>query len=341
MILTLPVPSARHPIGGVMAMYEFANGMVRLGHEVHMLHFGLQGDGVKNLEEIGWFRLEEGIHHIFTGTSRNVPLPDADFIFTYNDKILKRKGLPLIFIQGYRVFSQEVEDRTYRFPCPKLCTATWLVDIGRGLGVPEQQLVHIPYGLRHEKYRLIMPIENRPFRVSMVHSNHHQKGARFGLAALKRVKRRFPKLDVLVFGTQDPGRPIPPGMTFLKSPDQSVIVNEVYNRSRVFIMPSLLEGFGLPCIEAMACGCAVVTTSNGGSRDYAIHGDTALVSEPRNVEVMADQIARLLIDDGYRIDLASRGHEYVKRFSWDTSTRALEAFLKTYAESPEYYQHAS
>jgi glycosyltransferase involved in cell wall biosynthesis len=324
-----------------MALYEFANGMVRLGHEVHMLHFGLHGDGIKSLEEIEWFRLEEGIHHIFPGTSQKTGLPDADFIFWYNEKVQKRKGLPLTFIQGYGVFSQEVEDRAFRSPCPKICTAAWLVDVGKQLGVPEQQLVHIPYGLRHEKYRLVSPIENRPFRVSMVHSNHHQKGARFGLAALKRVKRSFPELDVLVFGTQDPDRPVPPGMTFLKSPDQSVIVDEIYNRSRVFIMPSLQEGFGLPCIEAMACGCALVTTFNGGSKDYAIHGETALVSEPADVAAMADHIEKLLTDDRYRIELALRGHEYVKRFSWDKSTRMLEAFLKTYAESPEYYQHAT
>jgi glycosyltransferase involved in cell wall biosynthesis len=303
-----------------------------------MLHFSLQGAGIKSLEDIGWFRLDEGINHIFASTSQDLQLPDADFIFWCNNNISRRKGQPLTFIQGYRVFARNVEEAAYRSPCPKICTATWLVDVGKQLGVPTKQLVHIPYGLKHEKYRLVTPLNERPFRISMVHSNHPKKGASFGLAALKKVKRKFPEVDVVVFGTQDPDQAIPSWMTFRKSPDQTEIVNEIYNKSRVFVMPSILEGFGLPCIEAMACGCALVTTANGGSRDYAIHGETALVSEPSDVRAMADHIENLLTDDGYRISLAMRGLEYVKRFSWEKSTGMLEAFLKTYGKSPEYYQ---
>jgi glycosyltransferase involved in cell wall biosynthesis len=341
MVITFPVFSAKHPVGGVMALYEFANGMKRLGHEVHLVHIGLQGAGIESIGDMEWVRLEEGIHHVFpSGSQRKTRLPDADFIFWYDDKIPRRNGLPLIFIQGYGAFSKMM-DQAYRSPCPKICTATWLVDVGKQLGVPGQQLVYAPCGLKHEKYRLVSPIENRPFHVAMVHSNRPWKGARFGLAALGRVKRRLPGLKVIVFGTQDPERPIPRWMRFLKSPDQSVIVNEIYNKCRVFVMPSIVEGFGLPCIEAMACGSAVVTTFNGGSKDYAIHGETALVSEPRDVGAMANHIEKLLVDDPYRVALARRGHDYVRRFSWDESARTLEAFLKAYAESPEYYQRAA
>jgi glycosyltransferase involved in cell wall biosynthesis len=54
------------------------------------------------------------------------------------------------------------------------------------------------------------------------------------------------------------------------------------------------EGFGKTQVEVMAYGCALVTTANGGSGDFAFHGETALVSDPRDVDTIARHIATLL-----------------------------------------------
>jgi glycosyltransferase involved in cell wall biosynthesis len=127
-------------------------------------------------------------------------------------------------------------------------------------------------------------------------------------------------------------------MTVATNPPQEFIVNEIYNRSRIFLCSSHVEGFGLPSIEAMACGAALVTTSNGGADDYAIHGETALVCEPGDVTAMADHIERLLHDDELRIQLARQGGEYVRQtFDWDASAERLEAFLNEYAADPGRY----
>ena len=89
----------------------------------------------------------------------------------------------------------------------------------------------------------------------------------------------------------------------------------------------------------MACGAALVTTSNGGIDDYAIDGETALVCEPDDVTAMADSIERLLRDDELRIRLATQGREYVREhFDWDASAEQLEAFLTGYAAEPERYR---
>jgi glycosyltransferase involved in cell wall biosynthesis len=84
------------------------------------------------------------------------------------------------------------------------------------------------------------------------------------------------------------------------------------------VCPSLWgEGFSKTQVEVMACGCALVTTANGGSGDFAFHGETALVSDSRDVDTMARHIATLLRDDQLRISIAQRGHAYVQWFSWD------------------------
>jgi glycosyltransferase involved in cell wall biosynthesis len=223
-------------------------------------------------------------------------------------------------------------------PFPKLCTAHWLTEVCLGLGVAEQQAVYLPYGLKHEKYRLVSPIEDRRLRVAMAYNSHPTKGAGHGLKALALVKKRIPEAEILVFGANEPVHEIPAGITYRTSPPQEELVEGVYNQSRVFLNSSAREGFGLPCIEAMACGCALVTTDNGGSRDYAFHDETALVAPRGDVQTLADHIEALLLDDDHRLRLARTGLEFVKSYDWDASGRRLEAFLGAYEAKAERYR---
>jgi glycosyltransferase involved in cell wall biosynthesis len=350
-VVTFLAPGAKHPIGGAIAIYEFANGMSRRGHDVQLVHIDFIGDTrrrvhqipdrVETLDDLGWFRFDAAIKHHFPNFFDETGLPDADFT-SYCDpgvhRIPPTSGLPLILVQGYEMLPQEFERELYRAPCPKICVAKWLVNVGRQLGVADDQLVHVPYGLHHEKYRVTTPVGDRPPQVSMLYNPHPTKAANLGLNALAEVKRRIPELRVVVFGGVDSIHSIPEGITYLTSPAQDVIVNDVYNQSRVFINSSTLEGFGLACVEAMACGCALVTTANGGSNDYAFHGDTALVSEAEDASALADHTEYLLLDDEFRPRLALRGEEYVRRFDWDTSAEKLEAFLQRYQSDPDRYR---
>ena len=117
---------------------------------------------------------------------------------------------------------------------------------------------------------------------------------------------------------------------------------ELYNQSRVFVQPSFHEGFGYTAVEAMACGCALVTTDNGGSRDYAVADETALVVPPGDPAGLAD--ARRAAAPGRRRSrTGSRdaGAELVRgRFDWDNTAAVLEPHLEAYVADPERYQRA-
>jgi glycosyltransferase involved in cell wall biosynthesis len=212
------------------------------------------------------------------------------------------------------------------------------VEICRELGVPDTQAVHMPVGLDHSKYRAITRIKNRPAQVAMAYNSHPLKRAQLGLDALARVKRRQPKAEAIVFGATDPIHEIPAGVTYLTSPSQATIVERIYNRSRVFLNSSVGEGFSLPSIEAMACGCALVTTDNGGSRDCAFHGETALVASPANVASLAACVERLLKDDIQRARLAQAARRFVRRYDWDVTATRVEEFLEEYGAEPSRYQ---
>ena len=101
----------------------------------------------------------------------------------------------------------------------------------------------------------------------------------------------------------------------------------LYNLSRIFVVPSIYEGWGLPGSEAMACGSALVSTDNGGVNAYAEHDRTALITPVSRPDVLADAVWSLIDDDELRMRLAKAGYEHIQRFTWENASMALESCL--------------
>jgi len=105
-------------------------------------------------------------------------------------------------------------------------------------------------------------------------------------------------------------------------PDHDLL--ELYNLCKLFVFPSLHEGFGLPALEAMACGAPVIA-SNTTSLPEVIGREDALF-DPRTPETIAAKLREVLENNALREDLARHGPEQAQRFSWDsTARRAIEA----------------
>jgi glycosyltransferase involved in cell wall biosynthesis len=98
-----------------------------------------------------------------------------------------------------------------------------------------------------------------------------------------------------------------------------------YQQATVFVAPSVWEEpFGMPLVEAMASGTAVVATHGGAYPEIVSHGETGLLVERGDPGSLADAILRLLDDPSYRTDLARAGQERAAaRFSWDCTARSL------------------
>ncbi|MGQ0612754.1 MAG: glycosyltransferase family 4 protein [Planctomycetaceae bacterium] len=100
---------------------------------------------------------------------------------------------------------------------------------------------------------------------------------------------------------------------------------ELYRRADIVVQPSLYEGFGLPILEAMACGTPVACADIRVFREVA--GDCAEYFDARNALAIADALEALAGDDAARGDLASRGLARAREFTWEASAqRMLAAF---------------
>lgn len=97
----------------------------------------------------------------------------------------------------------------------------------------------------------------------------------------------------------------------------------LYSAARVFAFPSVYEGFGLPPLEAMACGVPVV--SSDASSLPEVVGEAGLLVDPLDVDALAGMLERALDDETLRADLRARGLARAARFSWVESARQLRA----------------
>jgi len=100
-----------------------------------------------------------------------------------------------------------------------------------------------------------------------------------------------------------------------------------YSSATLLAYPSLYEGFGLPPLEAMACGCPVVI-SNTSSLPEVV-GEAGIMVNPYDTDSLAQAMRRVLTDDKLRDKMVRRGLEQAKKFSWEkTAEQTLEVYEK-------------
>ena len=113
-------------------------------------------------------------------------------------------------------------------------------------------------------------------------------------------------------------------------PDADMVA--LYSLCAAFVFPSWHEGFGLPALEAMSCGAAVIGANTSSLPEVIGRADALF--DPRNENDMATKLHAVLTDDAFRGQLKHHGLEQAKKFSWDNSARlALEAFERLHAHN--------
>lgn len=141
-----------------------------------------------------------------------------------------------------------------------------------------------------------------------------QKGKAFDANILSQIEELNLKNDVIFLG---------------HIPDDDLPL--LYNVATLFVFPSLYEGFGLPPLEAMACGCPVIA-SNTSSLPEVI-GEAGILVDPLDADGFANAMKRIISDDSLREELIKKGIERARLFSWEKAAKeTLAVYSQVYVK---------
>lgn len=356
MRITIMLPTyCRKPGGGYRVVYEYANQLVDLGHIVSVIHLrklpnvdsidsnlhALCRRTYHNIRDListpqkHWMDIDSHVKMLYMKKYNPDKIPDGDAVFaTYwataelVSELKKSKGAKFYLIQSYEDWAgpKDRVNATWKLKFKKVFIAKWLVQKARELHISENEIEYIPNAINHNIFKNKVPIGSRCYDIIMMYSPVLVKGANDGLRAINIVKCEMRNIKVAIFGLGN--RPnIPTWMEYIKNPHKDFLVNNIYNQGKIFLCPSILEGWGLPPAEAMACGCAVASTANEGVKEYCIHGENSLLSPVRDPELLAKNILLLLKNDQFRQKIAENGMITIKKFSWEISSKLLEEFI--------------
>jgi glycosyltransferase involved in cell wall biosynthesis len=104
----------------------------------------------------------------------------------------------------------------------------------------------------------------------------------------------------------------------------------IYSQCEIFLYPSIRESFGLPVLEAMACGVPVITSNTSSMPEVA--GDSAYIADPFNPETITDGMIALLRDKNLRAAITGKGYDRAAKFSWTSMARQVMNIYKETAE---------
>jgi glycosyltransferase involved in cell wall biosynthesis len=287
---------------------------------------------------VTWQSIDRRVRLSYVPSISDRHVPDADAVvataWQTADAVAAlspSKGRGCYLIQHHETWSGRAErvDQTWRLPLRCIFIAPWLESRARSMGLAD--VVRVPGAVDVVKFHARVPIAGRPRRAAMLYSGWAWKGCDDGIAALERARTQVPDLQAVLFGT--PTRPddLPAWIDYRQDPPQDELVRDVYNGSSVYLCPSHAEGWHLPPAEAMASGCALVSTEIDGVLDYARPAQNALVSPVRDPDALARNLVRIMSDDDLRVRLATQAHEDIQQFRWERSAEALERALFDFA----------
>jgi len=258
-------------------------------------------------------KLEEAevVHYPLT-----VPVPPVSrpTVLTLLD--VQHLDLPELFPRGERLFRRLAYDRAARQADHVVVISEWVRErtIER-LGLDPERVHAIHLGVDLERFSPEPGVAREPFLLYPARPWPHKNHARL-FEAFQAVRAAHPELRLVLTGEGNDAAGLPPGVEGRGSVSSDELVS-LYRRAAALVFPSLYEGFGLPPLEAMACGCPVAASAAGSLPEVC--GDAAVLFDPYEAPAIAAGIEEAL---ERAPELSAVGPARAASFTWDATACA-------------------
>lgn len=312
--------------GGGRFIYHLANALADKGHDIEVV---MPENGAQV------WPLRTKLRRVKELTSSYIPSADfilPNFYLTVKPAWESQKGRVVRLSLGYEplwVPDSETAKQTYLIGAPIMSISEWhrqilLQETGLASTVifagVDTSIFH-PYPKQSEQ----TDCKNIFYIMRDPGSGYTWKGGTDFLKALALLKDQVNfELTVSIPENATFTSPVP---CRIKSTATDQELARLYAEADLFVYTSYFEAFGLPPLEAMACGTAVVTTDCGGNRDYVRSGENCLLVPPSDINLLSSAIYHLLTNDSERQRIAAAGQLSASTWSWQRTADQVEAFL--------------
>ncbi len=281
-----------------------------------------------------WFALNKNVSKccIFSIDDRSVP--DGDWVFATAAstaqgvaRLSSSKGKKGYLIQGYETWELDDEGllESYRLGMTNVVIAGWLKElVDEAVGTDDCVCISNPVDTN-----VFYPqddILRDPCMVAVLYHKGAHKGFANAWNALLKAKEILPDLTLEMFGACPPPENLPSWVNYTRDATTEQL-RRIYSSSTSYVCASINEGYGLTCVEAMACGCALVVTDFSGSKEYAVDGVNSVVVPVGDVDAITEGIVKVLRDSEFRSRLAAAGIETAQKLDWGIAVERFAGVL--------------
>lgn len=325
--------------GGVRSTVRISNELLTRGHKVRILYRNdpprlrrkLQKTYVKLRYRPGpdWLSEFKGEVIVYERLDPQEFAPDELIISVCNRtaadmwSLPENTGIKVFHCRGVDVLDWEGMLETWRLPVPKIVTSTRLVE--QFQKEVSQSVVGVaPNGVDTKEYFPCVP-ESERRGIGSLFGWGKAKDPASMLETMRIVGKRLPDVPRLLFssGRRPWGTR---GINFQRLPSLEQ-ARKIYSSCKVWFLSSISEGFSNPILEAMACGCAVVSTACGGPEDIINDGENGFLVDIGNPQAMAYKIMLLYRNEQLRKKICANAMKTVQEYSWPQAAEKLEKHL--------------
>lgn len=318
--------------GGVRAIKDFGNGLIRLGYDVRIIFkqntdLNLLKKYYRKLfySDLNWLDFFMGSVHSYEERLDELSFDENEIVIS----MCSRTTLDANNLRFPKVFKimhchgAEYENwgnfiQAINLPFPKIAVSQHVKNIIEKYSLQKVFAV-VPNGIHHNEY-FREPNTNKDGVGGCIRFRY-SKDQFCTEKVFEILQKQNPTIQLYSFGI---GKR-PKASSFIDYTDNPSIpvARAIYNKCKVWFLASIEEGFGLPVLEAMACGCVVVSTQCGGPADLIRDGYNGYFVEVGNYGGIVSKITEVLEDQALLDEMSKNAIKTSKKYSWELSSKML------------------
>jgi len=232
-------------------------------------------------------------------------------------------GIKVLYCRGAEIENWDKMLESWKLPIPKIVTSSRLAKmVNKEVG---QSVVGIvPNGVDTDIYYPSVP-ECERIGIGASYRTSQSKDPVSTIQVMEMLRRKLPNIPRYIYSSARKPRELK-GVHYTCFPILEK-ARDIYSSCKVWFLTSIKEGFGNPILEAMACGCVVVSTDCGGPGDIICDGENGFLVDVGNTGAMVYKIELLCKDEQLRKQMSANAIQTARRFTWPGAVDKLEGYL--------------